>query len=424
MTNFTQIQQPSIQEQPTQKSSLFSMLYILGGRKMAERVDVADLFATRLAKRGFAIDWIMLSPTSTDSWRKTIWRNQTAYIVGKSSMMGVAGKAATKIYEFIGDLRALPIALFGNYDVIQVRDEFVAGVVGLIAAKVKRVPFVFWLSYPFPESRLLDAREKRSKHPLFSLLAGHSTSWLLYKLILPNAEHIFVQSEQMKRDIMIHGISAEKMTAVPMGVSNEMLDKYNPDLTIVEGTVVYLGTLVRVRRLETLVLAMAQVIKQIPNACLLFVGDGDVPDDRAFLESEVARLGLKGAVKFTGFLPMQEAWKIVETAAVCISPFYPTPILRSTSPTKIIEYMALGKPVVANDHPEQSQIIAESGAGLCVEWSEQAFANAIIQLLTNPEKAAEMGQRGPEWVKQHRTYDQIADQVYARYQAILLRKLR
>lgn len=384
------------------------------------RVDIVELFMKQLANRGIETTWVMRRK-HPGPCKKERYENQFIslpfYIKG-----GKIAQIFNKLTYWTCDLLALAGCGHSRFDIIQVRDKYIAAIFGLVIAQLFGMQFVFWLSYPFPEHDREAAKLEIFPRNLIYLVRSALGYVVLYQFIMRFSDHCFVQSEQMKRDIMAHGISAEKMTAVPMGVANEMLNKYDPDVTIEPGTVVYLGTLVRVRRLETLVHAMGQVIKLVPNARLLFVGDGDVPEDRTFLESEVKRLGLENVVEFTGFLPMQEAWKIVETAAVCVSPFYPTPILRSTSPTKIIEYMALGKPVVANDHPEQSQIIAESGAGLCVEWSEQAFAKAIIQLLTNPEQAAEMGQRGPEWVRQHRTYDQIADQVYARYQAILLRK--
>lgn len=395
------------------------MLSFLPSWEMGERVDVSDLFALRLARRGFDIDWIMLSSPFAGAWKKTIWRNQTAYMVGKGNVKGTLGKVFGKLYEFLGMLKSVPVGLAGDYDVVQARDTFYAAVIGLIIARIKRIPFVFWLSYPFPEARLLDAKEKRSRYPFYTRWMGYSTSWLLYRVILPYADHAFVQSEQMKRDIMAHGIEAEKMTAVPMGVADEVFLRQSSES--IEGPIVYLGTLARVRQLDVLLHAMLHVVKTAPHARLLFVGDGDAPEDRQFLEAEVKRLGLEEAVRFTGFLPMEDAWKIVESAAICVSPFYPTPVLRSTSPTKIIEYMALGKPVIANDHPEQSRIIQESGAGLCVEWSAEAFAHAIIQLMSQPEQSAKMGRLGPDWVKQNRSYERIADLVFERYQTILSR---
>ena len=74
--------------------------------------------------------------------------------------------------------------------------------------------------------------------------------------------------------------------------------------------------------------------------------------DEQFLQQKVKRLGLTESVVFTGYVPMFEAWGFVCKADVCVSPMFPTFILKSSSPTKLIEYMAMGRPVVVNDHPE------------------------------------------------------------------------
>ena len=114
---------------------------------------------------------------------------------------------------------------------------------------------------------------------------------------------------------------------------------------------------------------------------------------------------------FRSFLKREIAWKYVHKADVCVSPFYPTPILNSTSPTKLVEYMAMGKPVVANDHPEQSNIITESKCGLCVPYEESAFAQAIVDLLSDPKMAHQMGLNGRSYIEKFRTYSTIADHV-------------
>jgi len=106
-------------------------------------------------------------------------------------------------------------------------------------------------------------------------------------------------------------------------------------------------------------------------------------------------------------------------ATVCVSPFYPTPILNSTSPTKLIEYMAMGLPVVANDHPEQQLVLQESGAGICVPYVEEAFAQAIIRLIRDPDAAASMGRAGRAYVATHRDYQRIAAAVAAEYERIV-----
>jgi glycosyltransferase involved in cell wall biosynthesis len=181
-----------------------------------------------------------------------------------------------------------------------------------------------------------------------------------------------------------------------------------------ESSILYLGTLIKLRRLDFLVRVLALVRNDVPDATLYLVGRGDDPSDERLLETEAARLGVSSAVVFTGQLQWKEALRYVQEADVCLSPFYPTKVLNSTSPTKLVEYMALGRPVVANDHPEQKLIIEQSRAGICVPWDEDAFARAIVELLQNPESARKMGQRGPGYVAQHREYGMIAELVERR----------
>jgi glycosyltransferase involved in cell wall biosynthesis len=152
------------------------------------------------------------------------------------------------------------------------------------------------------------------------------------------------------------------------------------------------------------------------------VGDGPLQSDRQAVEKESSRLGLSDAVTITGFLPMEQAWEWVKRSDICFSPFYPVPVLLSTSPTKLIEYMAMAKCIVANEHPEQYQIMKASGVGRCVSWSEQAFADEVCYLLDDPERARMMAAKGPAWVRENRTYDVIANLVESKYQELLEQK--
>jgi glycosyltransferase involved in cell wall biosynthesis len=397
------------------------MLYVVGGRKAAPRVDISDLFANRLAAMRFEIDWVIFDPDPSSarsrSWRTATWRGARAYLIGCSASGVIRGAAMNKLIEFAADLRTFWLALRRRYDIVQVRDKFVIGVLVLLAVRLRGAKFVYWLSYPFPESRVLDVREGRARIPWLSYLFGRVSGWLLYKVILPRADHVFVQSQQMLRDVAAQGIPEALMSPVPMGVSEALLGR--PAVPVDANTLCYLGTLARVRRLEVLIEALALVRTRHPQARLVFIGEGDTPGDRAFLEDSASRLGLGEAVEFTGRLPSPEALDRVCRAAVCVSPFFPTPVLRSTSPTKLVEYMALGRPVVANDHPEQSDVIRQSGAGLCVEWSAQAFADAISALLDAPAVAESMGAKGPDYVRRHRLYPVIAEEVAARYRSLL-----
>jgi glycosyltransferase involved in cell wall biosynthesis len=81
--------------------------------------------------------------------------------------------------------------------------------------------------------------------------------------------------------------------------------------------------------------------------------------------------------------------------------------------------MAMGRPVVANEHPEQTLVLNESGAGFAVTWDEQEFANAITEILDNPEKSRQMGAAGRKWVESNRSNRILADAVESVYESLV-----
>lgn len=394
------------------------MLYLVGEPDGAERVDVADLFAQRLAGMGLQVDYVIFEYDSHAFFETRPWRGARAFVTGLPDGGGALKRLGKKFRELAVDLGFFWKSLTGDYDIIQVRDKFVVAVLALLAARLRGRKYVYWLSYPMAECRIIDGREKLSRFPLLSIAGGHAAAWLLYKVIMPNADHVFVQSEQMRRDIIAEGVAPELMTPVPMGVSDTLLERVPAE--IVPQSVIYVGTMVRVRRLEIIIDAFARVLDQYPEARLVMVGEGTGPEDRRVLQERAAELGVAESVEFTGMLPMEQAHARVRESAVGLSPFYPTPILQSTSPTKISEYLALGRPVVANTHPEQSAILGECGGGICVEWSVDEFAQAISRLFADPGAANDMGAKGREWVRANRIYPVIAAELATDYERILL----
>jgi glycosyltransferase involved in cell wall biosynthesis len=81
--------------------------------------------------------------------------------------------------------------------------------------------------------------------------------------------------------------------------------------------------------------------------------------------------------------------------------------------------MALGLPVIVNDNPDQAQVIRESGAGLCVSLEPGAFAGALLELLGDPARRREMGEKGRRYVVKVRGYDKLAETVAATYKRLL-----
>ncbi|WP_345534092.1 glycosyltransferase [Viridibacterium curvum] len=386
----------------------------------AYRVDLRELFGEALAARGVATKWLMAGSDASEGTR----HEYCGQPVRLPPRLGAGWPARTLLNRllFIAFDMLLVWRNFrcSQIQIVQCRDKFFASSLAAVLTRLMGKPFVYWCSYPFPEHHIEVGLSRGGIKGRLQYLKGRLEQALLYRFIIPRATHSFVQTEQMARDIAAYGVPMARMTAVPMGVPERLLGwASKASVKIVAGRIVYVGTLGAVRRLEMLIEAFARLRADMPAARLVVVGEGDYPHERVALEALADRLGVADAVTFTGFLPIEEAWAYAASAAVCVSPIHPSRVLLAGSPTKLFEYMALGRPVVCNSHPDQSSVIAESGAGLCVEWDAGAFAEAMRWMLANPAEAEAMGARGPAWVAANRTYPILAEIVLRKYQEIL-----
>jgi glycosyltransferase involved in cell wall biosynthesis len=383
-------------------------------------VDVTELFFRELRTRGVEQTWFCRAGAQSGGLRRE-WQSGVGIIVPPSLPGdGIVAKALTYFAYWFFELVFLLKQIGRPPDAILIRDKYWGAFVGYLVARICGCRFMVWLSYPYPEHDSEEAQSATGWRRSLKRVRASLGRRILYQFAMPRADHCFVQSEQMKKDLLHWGISPDKMTAVPMGITTRVFDSADLDAPPASPPVVlYLGTLAGVRKLEILVDAFALVLQKRPDVRLQFVGDGDVPAERQKLEERVRHLNLSAAVEFTGQLPMDEAWKKVAAASVCLSPFRVTPVLRVASPTKFVEYLAFAKATVANDHPEHSMIAAKSSGALIVEWTPEAFAEGILWCLDHPEEAREMALRGRVWIRDNRTYDRLADQVLHQLEAVI-----
>lgn len=386
------------------------------------RVDVDVLFGRKLLERGHHIDFVMQAKDGSVATGRQPWRGATVLVGRTDPADGSLHRARRHLLALLHDLRCLGLARAPAYEAVQVRDKFVIAAIVAWVARRRALKFFYWLSWPEPESQLLRARDGSARYPRLSLLRGHSYDWLLYRWILPRADHVFAQSERMKTDLCARGVPASKITPVPMGVemADIAVEIHRPrPMQGREIMIGYLGVLTAERRLEMLVDMLAHLQRSSVPARLLLVGDAQMAADRHAIEKRARDLGVAERIEITGFLPRSQALARIVQADVALSPFFPTRILLSTSPTKLVEYLALGLPVVANDHPEQRLVLKASRAGLCVPWGARYFARAVRWLASrSAEERGEMGRRGRHWVEAHRTYEHIADRVDGVYRTL------
>jgi glycosyltransferase involved in cell wall biosynthesis len=121
-----------------------------------------------------------------------------------------------------------------------------------------------------------------------------------------------------------------------------------------------------------------------------FIGSGDAFDECVALARE---LRLDDVVEFTGRVPDGEVQALLSTADVCLSPDPKNPLNDVSSMNKVVEYMAMSKPLVSFELHE-ARVTAQEAAVYAPANDEREFGRLVGELLDDPGRRARMGEFG------------------------------
>ena len=375
------------------------------------RPDVQILFGQSVPAHGIQVDLLAVTP----GLQEAAWNG------GVLHARKPRGRGALATLR--SDLR-LQMDLLGSrlkgIDLLVVRDKPVLGLIGWLAAQQASLPFAYWMSYPLPAHHRWLAG--RSDLPLarraWMASRGLLGQWGLDQVLVPRADWLFVQSQAMLESLRRKGLHHDRVSVVPMGVEVAAIPEPATDWPpVLEGRQVgvYLGTLDRARGLEVLIDATLRAVRQMPDFRLLVIGEADEPGDVGALQEFARRRGALPWVHFAGRLPRQRALSWVRQCALALSPVPRTPLTEVGSPTKAVEALACGIPVVCNDQPDQAAVVRDSGGGHVVDLSAAGFAQGIVRTLREIEAGrwTERSRMAREWVRRHRDYGALGAGVAA-----------
>ena len=184
-----------------------------------------------------------------------------------------------------------------------------------------------------------------------------------------------------------------------------------PAIDAADPRVVYLGNLTMARGAETLVEA-ARLVRDGSSGQLSVdvVGPARDAATRALLE----RAAREGVLRWHGFLPAAEALRVIDGAVAGLSLLKDLPNYRPSMPTKIIEYMAHGVPVVTTPLPLAVALVEESGGGVVVPFDDpRSAADAVLGLWREPHRASAMGRAGHRHAAEHHDWGRGAQDFVA-----------
>ncbi len=238
------------------------------------------------------------------------------------------------------------------------------------------------------------------------------------KLSCRFADQIIATNESYKKiEIERSNIPAEKVTIVRNGpdLNRVKLVAPDPELRAKAKTIVgFCGLMGQQDGVDYFLRALDCLVDQLERTEVfaVIIGKGDaVPS----LKKLTTKLGLDDHVWFTGRIPDEDMLRYLSTADICVDPDPYDPFNDRSTMIKMMDYMALAKPIVAFDLTEH-RASAEDAALYAKHNDEQDFAHHIANLIDNPELREKMGaygrQRMEEQLAWHHQEENLL-QVYA-----------
>lgn len=281
----------------------------------------------------------------------------------------------------------LPFQLFReNYDIyIKCINGKFALPVTFLVARLKRKPFILWTG--------IWMRLQSKFHRLF---------FPLTRYIYRHANAIVVYGEHVKRYLISEGVPAERIFVAHHAVDNQAYNKtiYEDEkrklrelLVIPEDkkVILYLGRLEAMKGLPYLIDAFAS-LKDRKDTILVLAGTGS---GQELLEEQVREKGIQNRVRFLGYVPTDQALRYYSIAWVYVLPSITTPMGKEPWGLVVNEAFNQGIPVIATDAVGAAAgglVIHDVTGKIVPERDAQALANAICELLDQPELRHKLGE--------------------------------
>ena len=146
-----------------------------------------------------------------------------------------------------------------------------------------------------------------------------------------------------------------------------------------------------------------EAVAAIPDARGLIVGGHDAEPDLARLQQQALDLDCLSRITFTGPLPPPDVPAQLQQMDVLLLPNRPSAISSAfTSPLKLFEYMAAGRPIVASDLPAFREILRDGENALLVEaGNPQALVAGITRIKTDPSLGERLARQAAEDVREY-----------------------
>ena len=288
-------------------------------------------------------------------------------------------------------------------DLLHAHSPVLTALPALLAARLFGLPLVYEIR-AFWEDAGVDLGQTK-EHGL-----RYKATAKVESFVCRQADQVITICEGLKKDLILRGISPEKISVVGNGVDIEQFTPItNADeelakaLDLVDRPVIgFFGSFYAYEGLDLLVEAFKTICLRVPQARLLLVGGG--PEEER-LKALTTTLGLQDKIVFTGRVPNASIPKYYSLVDAVAFPRRSIRLTQLVTPLKPLEAMALGVPVLASDIGGHRELIDNGKTGVLFAPDDiDALSDATVALLKSKERRDSLSSNGCQQVESARTW--------------------
>jgi len=272
------------------------------------------------------------------------------------------------------------------------------GIIGLLFSKLYRIPFVFYY---------ID-----KLHTLVTVQSVRIIAIIFSRFLLKYSDKVIVVTKSLQKYVLNEGVKPNKVSILLNGISlentlinNSKLDTLKQKYAIKEDEFVlfFMGYLYDFAGLKEIIDYYNTDVKTGKlKFRFIIVGDGGIYKSLVKYVKEIKA----DWVIFTGRIPFFEITEYIELADLCLMSFALNEITREITPVKIMEYMAMKKPVLSNSLPGVINEIGKDN-GVIYAKNQLDLIKKIEILSYNKENLKDIGQKGYRLIEDYYTWSKI-----------------
>ena len=273
--------------------------------------------------------------------------------------------------------------------------------------KQEKYDFIFTIFHPFhlvPKAAVESAKELqipsivKVDDAIYEKSSGiKSIQRRIEKMVngktLRNASNVLVSNKDTEKVIIKeYDVSPEKISIIPNGVD---LSLFNISKQKDPKKIIFTGAMYYHRGLDILLESIPKIIKKIPDAKFILIGSGSELEK---LKEIVSKNNLESSVEFKGWIKREEIPENIAGASIGIGPLRLTDVTAGALPIKVLEYMTVSLPIIAQKGTLPDDVLVNEKNGYFIDGVDD-LTEKIISLLEKPEKIKEMGLQSSQMVQ-------------------------